>query len=81
MQLQQYNIKVRRDCRVCPTYFLLQSLQLIYTIYIHLPLQALLGNPKDIKDDKDMSGIYEISCHDCNEKYVNQSHRSIHTRP
>ena len=40
-------------------------------------LQQLLGNPKDKIELNERSGIYEISCKDCNLKYVGQSKRSI----
>ncbi|KAJ8976203.1 hypothetical protein NQ317_008281 [Molorchus minor] len=43
-------------------------------------LQQLLGNPTDTIGVNDRSGIYEISCKDCNLKYVGQTRRSILTR-
>ena len=43
-------------------------------------LQQLLGNPKDKTPPLERSGIYEISCKDCNQKYVGQTRRSILTR-
>ncbi|KAJ8976828.1 hypothetical protein NQ317_011824 [Molorchus minor] len=44
-------------------------------------LQQLLGNPKDTIGVNDRSGIYEISCKDCNFlKYVGQTRCSILTR-
>jgi hypothetical protein len=41
-------------------------------------LQSLLGNPKVNRNEK--SGIYEINCKDCNQKYIGQSKRLIITR-
>ena len=43
-------------------------------------IQQLLGNPKDKTSPLERSGIYEISCKDCNQKYVGQTRRSILTR-
>ena len=43
-------------------------------------LQQLLGNPKDKIELNERSGIYEISCKDCNLKYVGQTKRPIITR-
>ncbi|KAJ8951751.1 hypothetical protein NQ318_012602, partial [Aromia moschata] len=43
-------------------------------------LQTLLGNPKDKIDNNEKSGIYEISCKDCDQKYIGQTKRSILTR-
>ncbi|KAJ8949459.1 hypothetical protein NQ318_007560 [Aromia moschata] len=44
-------------------------------------LQTLLGNPKDkIINNNEKSGIYEISCKDCDQKYIGQTKRSILTR-
>ncbi|KAJ8963457.1 hypothetical protein NQ318_018939 [Aromia moschata] len=43
-------------------------------------LQTLLGNPKDNIDNNEKSGIYEISCKDCDQKYIGQTKRSILTR-
>ena len=40
----------------------------------------LLGNPKDKIELNERSGIYEISCKDCNLKYVGQTKRPIITR-
>ncbi|KAJ8948496.1 hypothetical protein NQ318_000033 [Aromia moschata] len=34
-------------------------------------LQTLLGNPKDKTDNNEKSGIYEISCKDCDQKMLN----------
>ncbi|KAJ8936242.1 hypothetical protein NQ318_006168 [Aromia moschata] len=41
---------------------------------------TLLGNPKDKIDNNEKSGIYEISCKDCDQKYIGQTKRSILTR-
>ncbi|KAJ8958500.1 hypothetical protein NQ318_002294 [Aromia moschata] len=43
-------------------------------------LQTLLGNPKDKINHNEKSGIYEISCKDCDQKYIGQTKRSILTR-
>ena len=43
-------------------------------------LRNLLGNPKDKIEVEDKSGIYEISCGNCEKKYVGQTRRSIKTR-
>ncbi|KAJ8952663.1 hypothetical protein NQ318_020978, partial [Aromia moschata] len=43
-------------------------------------LQTLLGNPKDKINNNEKSGIYEISCKDCDQKYIGQTKRSILTR-
>lgn len=43
-------------------------------------LQQILGNPKDKISINERSGIYEISCKDCDKKYVGQTRRSIQTR-
>ncbi|KAJ8943152.1 hypothetical protein NQ318_022893, partial [Aromia moschata] len=36
--------------------------------------------PKDKINNNEKSGIYEISCKDCNQKYIGQTKRSILTR-
>ncbi|KAJ8952363.1 hypothetical protein NQ318_017257 [Aromia moschata] len=36
-------------------------------------LQTLLGNPKDKINNNEKSGIYEISCKDCDQKYIGQT--------
>ncbi|KAJ8938129.1 hypothetical protein NQ318_004699 [Aromia moschata] len=36
-------------------------------------LQTLLGKPKDKIDNNEKSGIYEISCKDCDQKYIGQT--------
>ena len=41
-------------------------------------LQQLLGNPKDKIELNERSGIYEISCKDCNLKYVGINKTSNH---
>lgn len=33
-------------------------------------LQKRLGNPKDEVEDFEKTGIYEINCNDCDNKYV-----------
>lgn len=43
-------------------------------------LQNLLGNPKDKVGVLGKSGIYEISCNDCDHKYIGQTRRSVTTR-
>lgn len=43
-------------------------------------IKQLLGNPKDKIGTNEKSGIYEISCIDCDQKYVGQTKRSILTR-
>jgi hypothetical protein len=43
-------------------------------------LQSLLGNPKDKVNRNEKSGIYEINCKDCNQKYIGQTKRPIITR-
>jgi hypothetical protein len=43
-------------------------------------LQSLLGNPKDKVNRNEKSGIYEIDCKDCNQKYIGQTKRPIITR-
>ncbi|KAJ8956727.1 hypothetical protein NQ318_014082, partial [Aromia moschata] len=43
-------------------------------------LQTFLGNPKDKINNNEKSGIYEISCKDCDQKYIGQTKRSILTR-
>ncbi|KAJ8946277.1 hypothetical protein NQ318_023128 [Aromia moschata] len=45
-----------------------------------LPGTTLLGNPKDKINNNEKSGIYEISCKDCDQKYIGQTKRSILTR-
>ncbi|KAJ8945974.1 hypothetical protein NQ318_017090 [Aromia moschata] len=44
------------------------------------PFRTLLGNPKDKINNNEKSGIYEISCKDCDQKYIGQTKRSILTR-
>ncbi|CAG9818791.1 unnamed protein product [Phaedon cochleariae] len=39
-----------------------------------------LGNPKDKVDTLEKSGIYEISCNDCDKTYIGQTRRPIKTR-
>ncbi|KAJ8947663.1 hypothetical protein NQ318_009547 [Aromia moschata] len=46
----------------------------------HCCSQTLLGNPKDKINNNEKSGIYEISCKDCDQKYIGQTKRSILTR-
>ncbi|KAJ8940907.1 hypothetical protein NQ318_017498 [Aromia moschata] len=41
---------------------------------------GLLDNPKDKIDNNEKSGIYEISCKDCDQKCIGQTQRSILTR-
>ncbi|KAJ8948492.1 hypothetical protein NQ318_000029, partial [Aromia moschata] len=41
---------------------------------------TFLGNPKDEVDNNEKSGIYEISCKDCDQKYIGQTKRSILAR-
>ena len=43
-------------------------------------LRSLIGNPKDKVQPLEKSGIYEISCKNCNQKYIGQTRRSISTR-
>ena len=43
-------------------------------------LGNLLGNPKDKVDTLEKSGIYEISCNDCDKTYIGQTRRPIKTR-
>lgn len=43
-------------------------------------LRNLLGNTKDKLDLNEKSGIYEINCKNCDEKYIGQTKRSIQTR-
>jgi len=43
-------------------------------------LSNLLGSTKDKTPTLKKSGIYEISCADCDEKYYGQTKRNIHTR-
>lgn len=40
-------------------------------------LRSLLGSVKDKTDMVDKSGIYQISCNNCDEKYIGQSRRRI----
>ncbi|KAJ8958672.1 hypothetical protein NQ318_016397 [Aromia moschata] len=47
---------------------------------VHLIDKRFLGNPKDKLDNNEKSGIYEISCKDCDQKYIGQTKRSILTR-
>ncbi|KAJ8962600.1 hypothetical protein NQ318_000993, partial [Aromia moschata] len=48
--------------------------------YVDEIFATLLGNPKDKIDINEKSGIYEISCKDCDQKYIGQTKRSILTR-
>ncbi|KAJ8952561.1 hypothetical protein NQ318_006926, partial [Aromia moschata] len=43
-------------------------------------LQTLLGKPKDKINNNEKSGIYEISCKNCDQKYIGQTKRYILTR-
>lgn len=43
-------------------------------------LKNILGSTKDVTKTADKSGIYEISCMNCNKKYIGQSKRSISAR-
>lgn len=43
-------------------------------------LKNLLGNPKDKIDHLQKSGIYQISCNDCDKVYIGQTRRQITTR-
>lgn len=43
-------------------------------------LSNYLGNPKDPVDMHEKSGIYKISCKDCNQVYVGQTKRNLKTR-
>ncbi|KAJ8961534.1 hypothetical protein NQ318_014785, partial [Aromia moschata] len=53
----------------------------LYTIFKDININlTLLGNPKDKIDNNEKSGIYEISCKDCDQKYIGQTKRSILTR-
>ncbi|KAJ8941785.1 hypothetical protein NQ318_006821 [Aromia moschata] len=48
--------------------------------YVDDIFATLLGNPKDKINNNEKSGIYEISCKDCDQKYIGQTKRSILTR-
>jgi hypothetical protein len=54
------------------------DLQVIFTSGPNL--QNLLGNPKDKVGANEKSGIYEINCKDCSQKYIGQTKRPILTR-
>ncbi|KAI4456803.1 giy-yig endonuclease superfamily [Holotrichia oblita] len=43
-------------------------------------LRSLIGNPKDKMQPLEKSGIYEINCNDCNQKYIGQTRRAVSTR-
>ncbi|KAI4466555.1 giy-yig endonuclease superfamily [Holotrichia oblita] len=43
-------------------------------------LRNLIGNPKDKIQPLEKSGIYEINCKDCNQKYIGQTRRAVSTR-
>ncbi|KAI4469133.1 giy-yig endonuclease superfamily [Holotrichia oblita] len=43
-------------------------------------LRSLIGNPKDKIQPLEKSGIYEINCKDCNQKYIGQTRRAVSTR-
>lgn len=43
-------------------------------------LKQILGSTKDETPTSERSGIYEISCENCNKKYIGQTKRSIKTR-
>lgn len=50
-------------------------------VYKNQPnLGNLLGNTKDKIDNLNKSGIYKISCNDCDKIYIGQTKRSINTR-
>jgi hypothetical protein len=43
-------------------------------------LRNLLGSTKDKTEQLDKSGIYEIGCNNCNNKYIGQTKRSVNKR-
>ncbi|KAJ8956538.1 hypothetical protein NQ318_019261, partial [Aromia moschata] len=59
---------------------LYNSTTFLWFIILKNKLQTLLGNPKDKINNNEKSGIYEISCKDCDQKYIGQTKRSILTR-
>ena len=50
------------------------------SFYNNLTLGKLLFNSKDIYDDFQRSGVYEIKCKDCDCKYIGQTGRKFHVR-
>jgi hypothetical protein len=43
-------------------------------------LKDMLGNGKRARDMSELSGVYEISCLDCEMKYIGQTRRRLDTR-
>jgi hypothetical protein len=43
-------------------------------------LKAILGSTKDKVDILKKTGIYEVTCGDCEDRYIGQTKRNIHTR-
>jgi len=43
-------------------------------------LSSALGSTKDPLPIREQSGVYEISCSDCDKKYIGQTRRALHTR-
>jgi hypothetical protein len=55
----------------------LHGFDLEVTFTSDLNLQSLLDNTKDELEPKQMSGIYENNCKDSEQKYMEQTKRSI----
>lgn len=55
-----------------------QGIEMVFTS--NNKLKDVLGNPKDKIEDHQKSGVYEISCSDCNKIYIGQTRRTILAR-
>jgi len=60
------------------TTFKQSNIKLAYTN--NYKLGSRLGCTKDTVPTRQRSGIYEISCSDCDAKYIGQTRRALHTR-
>lgn len=43
-------------------------------------IKQILGNPKDKIEEKQKSGIYSVTCAECDSVYIGQTIRSVETR-
>lgn len=55
-----------------------ENIQIVYSN--NGKLKNILGSTKDMTPTREQSGIYEISCDDCDAKYIGQTKRNIEIR-
>jgi len=65
-----------------PSKFVLKNIKnkISPAYYNKASLNTLLSNCKDVYKKEERSGVYEISCQDCDAKYIGQTGRNFQTR-